>query len=193
MTDASTSEALSPKLLKVVERAKRDPEVRFLSLAHLIDEEALERAYHRLRKDAAVGVDGVTKEQYGQELDEQRQALASADEGEAVPAPADPAGAHPEGHGTRRDRSASRPSRTSWCRTRCERCWRPSTSRSFSTARTAFRPGRSAHDALRDLNRALDAGEVNWILEADIESFFDSIDRKKLMEMLRDGWPTSRC
>ncbi len=28
-------------------------------------------------------------------------------------------------------------------------------------------------------------GEANWVLEADIESFFDSIDRKRLMEMLR--------
>ena len=49
-----------------------------------------------------------------------------------------------------------------------------------------FRPGRSAHDALRTLNQAIYAGEANWILEADIEAFFDSIDRKLLMEMLRE-------
>ncbi len=49
-----------------------------------------------------------------------------------------------------------------------------------------FRPGRSAHDALRALNRIVHRGEVNWMLEADIESFFDSIDRKKLKEMLQD-------
>jgi len=59
---------MSPRLLKVMERAKRDPQVRFTSLAHLIDEEALERAFGRLRKEAAVGVDGITKEQYGREL-----------------------------------------------------------------------------------------------------------------------------
>ena len=40
----------------------------FHSLAHLIDELALARAYYRQRADAAVGVDGVTKEQYGQDL-----------------------------------------------------------------------------------------------------------------------------
>jgi hypothetical protein len=34
-----------------------------MSLAHLIDEEALQRAYDSIRKDAAVGVDGITKEQ----------------------------------------------------------------------------------------------------------------------------------
>ena len=70
MTDASTLEIMSPELLKGVERAQREPEGRFHSLAHLIDVPALERAYHRMRKGAAVGVDGVTKEQYGQALEQ---------------------------------------------------------------------------------------------------------------------------
>ena len=69
MTDALMSETMSPGLLKVVERAKTEPEGRFHSLAHLIDVPALMRAYRRTRKDAAVGVDGVTKEQYGQALE----------------------------------------------------------------------------------------------------------------------------
>lgn len=57
---------MSPGLLKVAERARRDPDARFNSLAHLVDEAALGRAYDRIRKDAAVGVDGITKEEYGQ-------------------------------------------------------------------------------------------------------------------------------
>jgi hypothetical protein len=69
MTDASTSGTMSPQLLKVAERAKREPEGRFHSLAHLIDVSALTRAYRRMRKDAAVGVDEVTKEQYGRDLE----------------------------------------------------------------------------------------------------------------------------
>jgi hypothetical protein len=56
MANASTLESMSPELLKVVERAQREPEGRFHSLAHLLDVPALERAYHRMRKDAAVGV-----------------------------------------------------------------------------------------------------------------------------------------
>ncbi len=51
---------MSLGLLRVAARVQREPEGRFHSLAHLIDVPALERAYHRLRKDAAVGVDGVT-------------------------------------------------------------------------------------------------------------------------------------
>lgn len=53
-----------------MERAKERPEERFTSLAHLIDVPALTRVYQRIRKDAAVGVDGITKEAYGQELED---------------------------------------------------------------------------------------------------------------------------
>src|ERR1700712_1933020 len=68
MTLPSQREIMSPRLLKVAERAKRDPKGPILSLASLIDEPALKRAYDRIRSDAAKGVDGVSKEQYGQNL-----------------------------------------------------------------------------------------------------------------------------
>jgi RNA-directed DNA polymerase len=69
MSNASTLGDMSPGLLRVVERARRELAARFHSLAHLIDVPALRRAYDRLRKDAAVGVDGMTKEQYGQDIE----------------------------------------------------------------------------------------------------------------------------
>ena len=47
-----------------------------------------------------------------------------------------------------------------------------------------FRPKRSAHDAIRTLDRIVHRGEVSWILEADIVSFFDSLDRTELKKML---------
>src|SRR4029079_19136628 len=75
MSDATTSWNKSPGLVKVAERAKRHPEQRILALAHLIGESALARAYRGLRRDAAVGVDGVTVEQYGGRLAANLQAL----------------------------------------------------------------------------------------------------------------------
>jgi RNA-directed DNA polymerase len=59
---------MSPELSKVVERAKNDPEARFHSLAHYLDGTALKRAFARIRKDAATGVDGVDKEEYAEHL-----------------------------------------------------------------------------------------------------------------------------
>ena len=69
MARALTLETMSPGLWKGVERAQREPAGRFHALAHLSDVPALERAYRRQRADAAVGIDGVTKEQYGQALE----------------------------------------------------------------------------------------------------------------------------
>jgi group II intron reverse transcriptase/maturase len=48
-----------------------------------------------------------------------------------------------------------------------------------------FRPKRSAHDAVRALTRAVDDGKANFILEIDLASYFDSINREKLLELLQ--------
>jgi retron-type reverse transcriptase len=48
-----------------------------------------------------------------------------------------------------------------------------------------FRPGRRAHDALRDMREAIDHGEVNVILEADLQEYFDRIDRTVLKKFLQ--------
>ena len=52
-----------------------------------------------------------------------------------------------------------------------------------------LRPGRSAHDALRSLNQAAYRGEISCILEADIQSFFDSIEHSKLQAMIAERVP----
>jgi hypothetical protein len=62
MSDAPTPQYMSTKLLKVTERAKWDPRAQMRSIVHVIDQDLLMEAFGRIRKDAAVGVDGVTKE-----------------------------------------------------------------------------------------------------------------------------------
>ena len=184
MTDAWTSEDMSPELLKVAERAKRDPKGRFHSLAHLIDEAALARAYHRLRKDAAVGVDGITKEQYGQDLDEHLRNLHERlrtgryrhQPIRRVHIPKDKGKTRPIGVSTIEDKMVQNAIREV-----LEAIYE----QYFHNCSFGFRPGRGAHGAIRALNRAVHAGEVKWILEADIKSFFDSVDRKQLSEMLQ--------
>jgi group II intron reverse transcriptase/maturase len=184
MSDAKTLKELSPKLLKVAERAKREPETRLLALAHLLDEEMLRKAYDRIHKDAAVGVDGVTKEQYGERLEENLRSLHTRmREGryrhqpiKRVEIPKAPGKTRPIGISTIEDKVVQN-ALTMVLGAIYEQ--------DFLDCSYGFRPGRSAHDALRTVNAACMRGEANWVLEADIESFFDSIDRKKLMEMLR--------
>ena len=184
MTAAQTPRSMSTGLLKVAERAKREPEAQFNSLAHLVDEAALAQAYGRLRKDAAVGVDGIDKEQYGQGLEGKLRALHGRMKAgwyrhqpiRRVHIPKDNGKTRPIGIASTEDKivqgAISEVLGTIY-------------EQDFLSCSYGFRPGRSAHDAVRALNEAVGQGKVNWILEADIESFFDSLDRSKLAEMLR--------
>ena len=183
MANASTLGKMSPQLLKVVERAKQEPEGRFHSLAHLIDVSALERAYRRMRKDAAVGVDGVTKEQYGQDLERNLRDLHERMKAKRyrhqpirrVHIPKEGGKTRPIGIAAFEDKLVQ-----DVVREVLEAIYE----QDFLDCSHGFRPKRSAHDAIRVLDRIVHRGEVSWILEADVVSFFDSIDRKKLKEML---------
>lgn len=184
MTVAKTTDTMSPQLLRVADRAKREPQGRILSLARLIDVSALRRAFGRIRKNAATGVDGVTKEQYGQNLEENLEALYDRlrtkryrhGEIRRVHIPKEPGKTRPIGISNVEDKLVQ-----GALREVLEVLYEPV----FLDCSHGFRPGRRAHDALRSLDRTLFKGEANWVIEADIQSYFDSIDREKLKEMLR--------
>ena len=72
---------LSANLTRVNEAAKRSCQTRFTALLHHVDVAALERAYRRLRRQAAPGVDGVTVESYGQGLEGNLRDLADRVQG----------------------------------------------------------------------------------------------------------------
>jgi len=183
MANAQTLGKMSPQLLKVVERAKREPEGRFNSLAHLMDVRALERAYRGMRKDAAVGVDGVTKDDYGQDLERNLQDLHERMKAKRyrhqpirrVHIPKGQGKTRPIGIAAFEDKLVQ-----DVIREVLEAIYE----QDFLDCSYGFRPKRSAHDAIRTLDRIVHRGEVSWILEADVLSFFDSLDRKKLKEML---------
>jgi RNA-directed DNA polymerase len=183
MPNASTLVDMSPGLLKVVERAQREPEGRFHALAHLIDMPALERAYRRQRADAAVGIDGVTKEQYGQALEVNLQDLHARLKAKRyrhqpirrVHIPKAQGKTRPIGISAFEDKVVQ-----DAVREVLEALYE----QDFLGCSYGFRPGRSAHDAGRTLEQSVHRGEVRWIFEADIVSFFDRLDRTELKKML---------
>jgi group II intron reverse transcriptase/maturase len=185
MSQASTWIAMSPELQKVAERAQREPDGRFHSLAHLIDELALFRAFYRQREDAAVGVDGCTKQEYAQELRDHLRHLHERLKTKRyrhqpirrVHIPKAPGKTRPLGISAFEDKIVQ-----DALREVLEAVYE----QDFLDCSYGFRPGRSAHDALRALHRAAAQGELNCVLEADIQSFFDSIDRKALLELLQE-------
>jgi len=184
MVDATTSKNMSLKLLEVAKRAKREPDARFYSLAYMIDVPALRRAYHRMRKDAAVGVDGVTKEKYGEDLEQRLQDLHTRLKSKRyrhqpirrVHIPKASGKTRPIGISAFEDKLVQ-----DAVREVLEAVYE----QDFLDCSYGFRPGRSAHDAVRRMDHIVHRGEVSWILEADITSFFDSLDRSKLREMLQ--------
>jgi group II intron reverse transcriptase/maturase len=155
-----------------------------LALAHHINEATLERVFRRLRRDAAVGVDGVTVEGYGEQLVANLQALrARMKAGQyrhqpirRVHIPKESGASRPIGISTVEDKIVQ-----GALRDVLEAIYE----QDFLDCSYGFRSGRSAHDAIRALNGIMNDGRANYIVEADIVSFFDSIDRKVLMEMLR--------
>jgi group II intron reverse transcriptase/maturase len=175
---------ISPELLKVAERAKRDPDARFNSLAHLVDEAALKRAFGRIRKDAAVGVDGVTKDEYGQSLEQNLRGLHERMKAGRyrhqpilrVHIPKSPSKTRPVGISTTEDKIVQ-----GALREVLEAIYE----QDFRPCSYGFRPKRGAHDALRAVNGLAYQGRVTVFLEADIQAFFDSLDRNKLREMLQ--------
>ena len=183
MSNASTLVSMSPELLKVVERAQREPEGRFHSLAHLIDVSALERAYHRMRKDAAVGVDGITKEEYGQALEANLQDLHARMKAKRYRHQPIRRVHIPKGQGKMRPIGISA-FEDKLVQDAVREVLQAIYEQDFLDCSYGFRPGRSAHDAIRALNQIVHRGEGSWILEADILAFFDSVDRKELAKML---------
>lgn len=179
------ADLFSTKLMKVAERARRDPEARFDAIAYLIDEYALTRAYEKLRKGAAVGVDGVKKEQYGEQLGQNIRNLHGKLRTKRWRHQPIRRAHIPKGKGR------TRPIGVSCIEDKIvqnavgellEVVYEPL----FSASSYGFRPGRSAHEAVQALNQAAYEGRLNWVLEADIQAYFDSIDRKMLMEMIRN-------
>jgi len=154
MTAASIAEIMSPKLLKVAELARKDPQARFGALAYLIDEAALARSFDRLERGAAVGLDGISKDQYGQNLGENlRELHARMKAGKyrhqpirRVHIPKAPGQTRPIGISSIEDKIVQGALRE---------VLQAIYEQDFIESSFGFRPGRSAHDALRALNRAV--------------------------------------
>jgi group II intron reverse transcriptase/maturase len=185
MTQASTWIGMSPQLRKVAERAKQEPDGQFHALAHHLDESALFRAFYRQRADAAVGVDGITKEDYEQNLVGNLQDLLERLKTKRyrhqpirrVHIPKDNGKTRPLGISAFEDKIVQDAVRE---------VLQAVYEQDFLDCSYGFRPGRSAHDAVRALHRIADRGVMNWVLEADIQSFFDNVDRTALREMLQE-------
>ncbi|MBI4179413.1 group II intron reverse transcriptase/maturase [bacterium] len=175
---------MSPKLVRIAEKAKREPNTVFTSLAHLMGTEHLKEAWVRIRKDGATGVDGMTAGVYGEKLEENIQALHERLRKGSYRAPPVRRAKIPKEDGSFRELGIPT-LEDKIVQKAVAMILEAIYEQDFRECSYGFRPGRSAHEALEALRKAILFGKVNWVLDADISRFFDEMDHRKLMEIVR--------
>ena len=190
MADRPRSETISTRQRKIAELARQAPELGITSLNHHIDLDWMQEAYRRTRKDGAVGVDGQTAEEYAEHLDENLQSLLDRAKSGRYRAPAVRRVHIPKGEG--KTRPIGIPSFEDKVLQRAvAMVLEPIYEQDFLDCSYGFRPGRSAHQALgadRDQLMAMGGG---WVVELDVQGFYDTLDKRQLREFVghrvRDG------
>ena len=170
-------------LSRIAELARQDAGRKFYSIAHLLTTEALWEAFDNLRKDAAAGVDGVTHAEYEEHLVENLGKLHEKLKSKTYRA--QPLRRIYIDKEDGRKRPISIPSLEDKIVQRATvELLNAIFEQDFLDCSYGFRPGRSAHDALDQVGRVICRGPTEYVLELDIRSYFDSIVRKQLMEMV---------
>jgi RNA-directed DNA polymerase len=171
------------ELDRVAELAKGDKARQFSSIAHLLTPEVLEYAFGRLRKEASAGVDGVTYAEYqksaGEKVQELHDRLRSkryrAQPLRRVYIPKESGKQRPISIPALEDKIVQRAT---------VELLNAIYEQDFLECSYGFRPGRGAQEALDEAGRIVCRAKVSWILEADIQGYFDAIVRSKLIELI---------
>lgn len=191
MAERPSSKTVSTKQKRIAELARQMPGVPLTSLSHYIDIDWLRTAYARTRKDGATGVDDQTAAEYAMQLEDNlRSLLGRAKSGDHYRAPPVRRVHIPKGDG--RTRPIGIPTFEDKLLQRAVvMLLEPVYEQDFLDCSYGFRPGRGAHGALEAVWNGLMAINGGWVLEADIEDFFGSVDHGHLRQMLsqrvRDG------
>lgn len=175
---------VSTKQQRIAHLAGESRERAFTSLAHHIDLEWLAEAYRKTRKDGAPGIDGETAESYGVHLEANLSALLESAKSGLYRAPpvrrvhlpkGDGKGTRPIGIPTFEDKLLQRA---------VVMVLEPIYEQDFLDCSYGYRPQRSAHQALSTLRQQLGAAGGGWVIELDIQAFFDTLDHAHLRDML---------
>ena len=168
---------MGTKLERTSQLSKENPEMVFTSIGHLINKELLRECHEKMNGDKAVGIDGVTKEEYGRNLegnldrlvDRLRKKSYKPQPARRVEIPKDNGKTRPLSIYCYEDKLVQEA-----LRRLLEAVFEPH----FYDEMMGFRPGRGCHMALRKLNVMIEMRPTNYVLDADIKGFFDHIDHE---------------
>src|SRR5664280_944183 len=179
----SAGQGVLSELGRVRRVAATDKEARFTALLHHVDVDRLRAAYWALKPKAAPGVDGVTWEDYGQQLEDNLHDLHArlhrgafrAKPSRRVHIPKADGRLRPLGIAALEDKIVQRA---------VVEVLNAIYETDFLGFSYGFRPGRSPHDALDALAAGILKKRVNWVLDADIRDYFSSLDHSWLERFL---------
>ncbi|MBM9513362.1 reverse transcriptase domain-containing protein [Desulfogranum marinum] len=179
-----SGEPVATKLRRIAEKARKEPGFKFTSLYHLMNEELLRGCFERLRKDAAAGIDKMTKELYAENLETNLASLVErlhrmayipqAVRRKYIPKPGSAKG-RPLGIPCFEDKLVQ---------AGLIQILESVYEQDFIADSYGFRPARSCHDALRGLSVTVENNPINHIVEADIKGFFDNVNQGWLLKFL---------
>jgi retron-type reverse transcriptase len=170
-------------LERVRKAAKADKTKRFTALLHHVTVDRLREVYLSSKKHAAAGVDQVTWQHYGERLEDNLRDLHARVHSGAYRAKPSRRVYIPKADGRQRPLgiAAMEDKILQGAVVGVMNCIYECDFRGFSYG---FRPGRGAHDALDALAVGMLRKKVNWVLDADIRGFFDTIDHGWLVKFI---------
>jgi len=174
---------METKLARIAEMARADPKMRFTSVGHFIDAEALKESHNEMKSGKATGVDGVTKEIYEENVEENLANLVGRLKQKSYrPQPArrtyipkDEKSMRPLGIPAYEDKVVQHA---------LKRILEAIYEQDFMDYSYGFRPKRSMHEALKKLTEIIQYGKIGYIVDADIKGFFTHVDHEWLMKFL---------
>ena len=184
-TDRTQSRAtVTQAAERIRQYAKREPQEKFTALLHHVTPEALRVSYYALKRESAPGADGVTWREYETGLDERLHDLhrrVHTGAYRAIPVRRVTID-KPDG-GTRLLGVAALEDKIVQ-KAVVDVILTPIYEEEFLGISYGFRPERGAHDALDALAYAIERHKVNWILDADIRTYFDTMSRDWMIQFL---------
>lgn len=175
---------METKLIRIAELAKEKPDMKFTSLVHLLNEENLKRCHHELSAGKAAGIRQITKEEYGENLDENIAKLVEKMKQKSYK-PTPVKRAYIAKAGSKMKRPLGIPDHEDKVVQRgiakiLNAIYEPI----FLDCSFGFRPNRSCHDALKILNVYIERRHTNFIVDVDIKGFFDNVSHEWMMKFL---------
>ena len=174
---------METKLERISQLSRENPDMVFTSIYHLINKELLRKCHEGIDGKKAVGIDGITKEEYDRNLDENLDILVERlKRKEYKPKPARRVEIPKDNGKTRPLNIYSYEDKLVQDALRCllEAVFEPM----FYDEMMGFRPHRGCHTAIRYLNTMIEKKFTNWVLDADIKGFFDHLDHEWIMKFI---------